>query len=52
MFHEWHPTVVHDLHEGVPLMMTWNGTGPYNPNIDPMTYTMSFSSSAFTKWRR
>ena len=23
MFHEWHPTVVHDLHEGSPLMMTW-----------------------------
>ncbi|HSY92262.1 MAG TPA: M14 family zinc carboxypeptidase [Candidatus Binatus sp.] len=39
MFHEWHPTVVHDLHEGMPLMMTWNGTGPYNPNIDPLTYT-------------
>jgi hypothetical protein len=39
MFHEWHPTVVHDLHEGEPLMMTWNGTGPYNPNIDPITYT-------------
>src|SRR6266436_5122635 len=39
MFHEWHPTVVHDLHEGFPLMMTWNGTGPYNPNIDPITYT-------------
>src|SRR5712671_1172922 len=38
MFHEWHPTVVHDLHEGSPLMMTWNGTGPYNPNIDPLTY--------------
>jgi 8-oxo-dGTP pyrophosphatase MutT (NUDIX family) len=39
MFHEWHPTVVHDLHEGMPLMLTWNGTGPYNPNIDPITYT-------------
>ena len=39
MFHEWHPTVVHDLHEGVPLLMTWNGTGPYNPNIDPITYS-------------
>jgi hypothetical protein len=38
MFHEWHPTVVHDLHEGEPFMMTWNGTGPYNPNIDPITY--------------
>src|SRR5271168_2289953 len=39
MFHEWHPTVVHDLHEGMPFLMTWNGTGPYNPNIDPITYT-------------
>jgi hypothetical protein len=39
MFVEWHPTVIHDLHEGSPLMMTWNGTGPYNPNIDPITYT-------------
>src|SRR6266446_1139538 len=46
MFHEWHPTVVHDLHEGMPMLMTWNGTGPYNPNIDPITYseflTLSF----------
>ena len=39
MFHDWHPQVVHDLHEGSPLMMSWNGTGPYNPNIDPITYT-------------
>src|ERR1700719_4274263 len=38
MFHEWHPTIVHDLHEAVPLLMSWNGTGPYNPNIDPITY--------------
>jgi hypothetical protein len=39
MFHEWHPTIVHDLHEASPLLMSWNGTGPYNPNIDPITYT-------------
>ncbi|MFO1406577.1 MAG: M14 family zinc carboxypeptidase [Steroidobacteraceae bacterium] len=39
MFFEWHPTVVHDLHEAVALLMTWNGTGPYNPNIDPLTYS-------------
>jgi len=39
MFHEWHPTVVHDLHEGMPMLMSWNGTGPYNPNIDPITYS-------------
>jgi hypothetical protein len=39
MYFDWHPTVVHDLHEGMPMMMSWNGTGPYNPNIDPITYT-------------
>jgi hypothetical protein len=39
MFFEWHPTVVHDLHESVALLMSWNGTGPYNPNIDPITLT-------------
>jgi hypothetical protein len=39
MFFEWHPTVVHDLHEAVPLLMSWNGTGPYNPNIDPITFS-------------
>jgi hypothetical protein len=39
MFHEWHPIIVHDLHESVALLMTWNGTGPYNPNIDPITYS-------------
>jgi hypothetical protein len=39
LFFEWHPLIVHDLHESVPLLMTWNGTGPYNPNIDPITFT-------------
>ncbi len=39
MFFEWHPTVVHDLHEGMPMLMSWNGTGPYNPNVDPITYS-------------
>ena len=39
MFFEWHPVVIHDLHESVPLLMTWNGTGPYNPNIDPISYS-------------
>src|SRR6478735_350302 len=46
MFFEWHPVVVHDLHESVPLLMSWNGTGPYNPNIDPITFT-EFQSLSF-----
>ncbi len=38
MFFDWHPTVVHDLHESVALLITWNGTGPTNENIDPVSY--------------
>ena len=38
MFFDWHPTIVHDLHESVALLITWNGTGPTNENVDPVTY--------------
>ena len=34
-FLRWHPIVVHDLHESIPLLSIWTGTGPYNPNLDP-----------------
>lgn len=47
MFYEYHPTVVHDLHESIPLLQTWNGTGPFNVNIDPILidewFAMSFA---------
>ncbi|HEY4492905.1 MAG TPA: M14 family zinc carboxypeptidase, partial [Acidobacteriota bacterium] len=36
MFFEYYPIVIHDLHEAIPLLQTWNGTGPYNPNLDPI----------------
>lgn len=38
MFFDWHPQVIHDLHESVALLMTWNGTGPINQHVDPLTY--------------
>ena len=38
MFYEWHPQIVHDLHESVALLVTWNGTGPINQYVDPLTY--------------
>jgi hypothetical protein len=38
-FLKWHPAVVHDLHESIPLLSIWTGTGPYNANIDPITMT-------------
>jgi hypothetical protein len=39
MFFEWHPIAVHDLHESEALLLTWNGTGPVNEHIDPLSYS-------------
>ena len=39
VYYEWHPLVMHDLHESVPLLYVSTGTGPYNPTIDPITRT-------------
>jgi hypothetical protein len=36
-FLKWKPLVVHDLHESIPLLTIWTGTGPYNANVDPIT---------------
>lgn len=36
MFYDYHPVVVHDLHEAISLLLSWNGTGPYNPHMDPI----------------
>ena len=35
-FFEFHPQVIHDLHESVPFMYISTGTGPYNPSLDPL----------------
>ncbi len=35
-FLEWHPTVLHDLHESVPFLYTSTGAGPYNTALDPV----------------
>lgn len=37
VYFAWHPTVMHDLHESVPLLYVSTGTGPYNPHVDPIT---------------
>jgi hypothetical protein len=36
VFLEWHPTVMHDLHESMPYLYIWTGTSPYNVSIDPL----------------
>lgn len=35
-FLDWHPTVMHDLHESVPYLYIMTGTGPYNAWVDPI----------------
>src|SRR5215510_15074654 len=35
-FLEYHPVVLHDLHESVPFLYTSTGTGPYNAWLDPL----------------
>jgi hypothetical protein len=36
-FLQWHPQVLHDLHESVPFLYISTGTGPYNAWLDPIT---------------
>ena len=36
-YFEWHPFIMHDLHESVPYLYTSTGTGPYNAWLDPIT---------------
>ncbi len=35
-FLEWHPQVLHDLHESQPFLYTSTGMGPYNAWLDPI----------------
>ncbi len=45
-FLKWHPIVFHDLHESIPLLSIWTGTGPYNTQLDPIT-TSEWHAIAF-----
>ncbi|HVO97838.1 MAG TPA: M14 family zinc carboxypeptidase, partial [Bryobacteraceae bacterium] len=33
---EWHPTILHDLHEAQSYLYVSTGTGPYNAALDPV----------------
>ena len=35
---EWHPPIMHDLHESVPFLYTFSGQAPQNPSLDPILY--------------
>src|SRR6516165_3697461 len=45
MFFDWHPQVIHDLHESIAMLLTWNGTNPINGHVDPLTYAERLSLS-------
>src|SRR5437764_13724074 len=35
---QWHPPIMHDLHESQPLLYTFSGQAPQNPTLDPILY--------------
>lgn len=47
---KWHALVFHDLHESVPLLSAWTGTGPYTDTLDASTtnewHALAFSDVA------
>lgn len=50
-----HPPIMHDLHEAQPLLYTYSGGPPQNPNLDPILFTelpffSNFELSQMTKW--
>ena len=34
-----YPPILHDLHESLPLLYTYSGAAPQNPNLDPILFT-------------
>lgn len=52
---EWHPQIMHELHESVPFMYTFSGQAPQNPDLDPILYGelpfySNFEMSQMTKY--
>jgi hypothetical protein len=50
-----YPPIMHDLHESLPLLYTYSGAAPQNPNLDPILFTelpffANFELSQMTKW--
>jgi hypothetical protein len=50
-----HPPIMHDLHEAQPLMYTYSGGPPQNPNLDPLLFFelpffANWEVSQMTKW--
>ncbi len=37
-YFQYHPPIMHDLHQAQTLMYTFSGQAPQNPNLDPILY--------------
>jgi len=35
---EWHPPIMHELHESIPFMYDYSGQAPQNPSFDPILF--------------
>src|SRR5579871_6823797 len=35
---DWHPPIMHELHESEPFLYTFSGQAPQNPTLDPILY--------------
>src|SRR5947199_8541223 len=48
---QWHPPIMHDIHESQPLLYTFSGQSPQNPTLDPILYAELpwFSNFEMTK---
>jgi len=52
---DWHPPIMHELHESVPFLYTYSGQAPQNPDLDPILYGelpfySNFEMSQLTKY--
>lgn len=49
------PPIMHDLHESLPLLYTYSGAAPQNPNLDPLLFAelpwfANWEMAQMTKW--
>src|SRR5581483_8719153 len=50
-----HPPIIHDLHDAQPLLYTYSGGPPQNPNLDPLLFAelpwfSNWELAQMTKW--
>jgi hypothetical protein len=52
---QWHPPIMHDLHESVPFLYAFSGQAPQNANLDPILFSelpwfSNFEMAQLTKY--